>query len=162
MSPGRLTEDLLVEQPALRLLAELGWEVASGFDEVLGSAGTLGRDSQSEPVLGHRLRDALRSLNPGLSQSALDGAAEQLLQDRSAVDPVRANREVYDLLRDGARVEATVSGGERRTVTVRFVDWNHTDANDWLAVSQFWIAGDMYKRRADVVLFVNGIPLGVH
>ncbi len=159
MSPGRLTEDELVEQPALRLLAELGWEVASAFDEVLGPAGTLGRDSQSEPVLGHRLRDALRYLNPGLPQSALDEAAEQLLRDRSAMDRVRANREVYDLLRDGARVEATVSGGERRTVTVRFVDWNHTDANDWLAVSQFWIAGDMYKRRADVVLFVNGIPL---
>ena len=75
------------------------------------------------------------------------------------MDRVRANREIYDLLREGARVEATVSGGERRTVAVRFVDWNHTDANDWLAVSQFWIAGDMYKRRADVVLFVNGIPL---
>ena len=159
MSPGRLTEDELVEQPALRLLAELGWEVASAFDEVLGPAGTLGRDSQSEPVLGHRLRDALRYLNPGLPQSALDEAAEQLLRDRSAMDRVRANREVYDLLRDGARVETTVSGGERRTVAVRFVDWNHTDANDWLAVSQFWIAGDMYKRRADVVLFVNGIPL---
>ena len=42
---------------------------------------------------------------------------------------------------------------------MRFVDWNQADANDWLAVSQFWIAGDMYKRRADVVLFVNGIPL---
>ena len=51
---------------------------------------------------------------------------------------------------------ATVSGGWSRS---GFVDWNRADANDWLAVSQFWIAGDMYKRRADVVLFVNGIPL---
>jgi len=75
------------------------------------------------------------------------------------MDRVRANREVYDLLRVGARVETTGSDGNRRTVTVRFVDWNQADANDWLAVSQFWIAGDMYKRRADVVLFVNGVPL---
>ena len=75
------------------------------------------------------------------------------------MDRVRANREAYDLIRVGARVETTASDGERRTVTVRFVDWNRADANDWLAVSQFWIAGDMYKRRADVVLFVNGIPL---
>ncbi len=158
MSPGRLSEDLLVEQPALRLLAGLGWEVVSGFDEVLGPAGTLGRDSQSEPVLGHRLSDALRSLNIGLPQSALDEAAEQLLRDRSAMGRVRANREVYGLLRDGARVE--VSGdGERRMATVRFVDWDRAGANDWLAVSQFWISGDMYRRRADVVLFVNGIPL---
>ena len=159
MSPAGLTEDELVEQPALRLLSQLGWEVASTFDEVLGTAGTLGRDSQSEPVLGHRLRDALRTLNPGFPETALEAAAARLVEDRSVMDRVRANREVYDLLRVGARVETTGSDGERRTVTVRFVDWNKADANDWLAVSQFWIAGDMYKRRADVVLFVNGIPL---
>ncbi|MCQ3808804.1 MAG: DEAD/DEAH box helicase, partial [Acidimicrobiia bacterium] len=159
MSPSTLTEDELVEQPALRLLSQLGWEVASAFDEVLGAAGTLGRDSQSEPVLGHRLRDALRSLNSGLPDTALEKAAERLLQDRSAMDRVRASREVYGLLRNGVKVETTDSDGTRRAVTVRFIDWNHADANDWLAVSQFWITGDMYKRRADVVLFVNGIPL---
>ncbi len=159
MNPAGLTEDELVEQPALRLLSQLGWEVASAFDEVLGPAGTLGRDSQSEPVLGHRLRDALSSLNPRLPDTALDKAAERLLQDRSAMDRVRANREVHNLLRNGAKVETTDSDGTRRAVTVRFIDWNHADENDWLAVSQFWITGDMYKRRADVVLFVNGVPL---
>ena len=159
MSPSGLTEDELVEQPALRLLSQLGWEVASAFDEVLGSAGTLGRDSQSEPVLGHRLRDALRSLNPGLPETTLEKAAERLLRDRSAMDRVRANREVYSLLRNGAKVDTTDGDGTRRAVTVRFIDWNHADENDWLAVSQFWITGDMYRRRADVVLFVNGIPL---
>ena len=159
MSPTDLTEDELVEQPALRLLSQLGWEVASAFDEVVGVVGTLGRDAQFEPVLGHRLRDALRALNPGLPEATLEEAAERLVRDRSAMDRVRANGEVYDLLRVGARVETTGSGGERRTVTVRFVNWNAVDENDWLAVSQFWIAGDMYKRRADVVLFVNGIPL---
>jgi len=159
VSPTGLTEDELVEQPALQLLSQLGWEVASAFDEALGAAGTLGRDSQSEPMLGHRLQVALRTLNPGLPEAALEEAAERLVEDRSAMDRVRANREVYELLRVGARVETTASDGERRTVTVRFVDWNQADANDWLAVSQFWIAGDMYKRRADVVLFVNGIPL---
>ena len=159
MNAGRLTEDALVEQPALRLLAQLGWEVASGFEETLGPAGTLDRDAQSEPVLGHRLRDSLRNLNPGLPDSALVKAADQLVEDRSAMDRVRANREVYALLHEGAKVETAGSDGTRRTVTVRFIDWNHTDENDWLAVSQFWIIGDMYKRRADVVLFVNGIPL---
>ena len=75
------------------------------------------------------------------------------------MDRTRANREVYSLLREGARVESVGGDGKRRTVAVRFIDWNAVDENDWLAVSQFWIAGDMYKRRADVVLFVNGIPL---
>ena len=159
MSPGRLSEDALVEQPALGLLAQLGWEVVDGFDEDLGPTGTLGRDSQSEPVLGHRLGDALRSLNPGVPQAALDEAAERLVQDRSAMGRVRANREVYGLLREGAKVEVAGDDGERRVVTVRFIDWDRAAANDWLAVSQFWISGDMYRRRADVVLFVNGIPL---
>ena len=159
MSPGRLSEDALVEQPALGLLAQLGWEVVDGFDEDLGPAGTLGRDSQSEAVLGHRLSDALRVLNPGLPESALDEAAEQLLEDRSAMDRVRANREVYGLLRDGVKVEVAGNDGERRMVSVRLVDWDQASENDWLAVSQFWISGDMYRRRADVVLFVNGIPL---
>ena len=67
--------------------------------------------------------------------------------------------QVYSLLRDGAKVETTEADGERRTVTVQIINWNRADENDWLAVSQFWIAGDMYKRRADIVLFVNGIPL---
>ena len=159
MSPAGLTEDELVEQPALDLLSRLGWDVASGFEEVLGLAGTLGRDSRSEPVLGYRLRDSLRVLNPGLPETALDTAMERLVEDRSVMDRVRANREVHALLHEGAKVETTGSDGMRRTVTVRFVDWNNADANDWLAVSQFWIVGDMYKRRADVVLFVNGIPL---
>ncbi|MCY4134701.1 MAG: type I restriction endonuclease subunit R [bacterium] len=159
MSPGRLSEDALVERPAMRLLSELGWEVVDGFDENLGPAGTLGRDSQSEPVLGYRLSDALLVLNPGVPQSALDKAAEQLKQDRSAMDRVRANREVYGLLREGAKVEVADDDGERQMVTVRLVDWDRVSANDWLAVSQFWISGDMYNRRADVVLFVNGIPL---
>ena len=159
MNAWQLNEDELVEQPALGLLSQLGWEVVSGFEEILGSTGTLGRGSQSEPVLGQRLRESLRSLNPGLPDAVLDEAAERLVEDRSVMDRVRANREVHDLLHEGAKVEMTGSDGKRQMVTVRFVDWNRVEANDWLAVSQFWIAGDMYRRRADVVLFVNGIPL---
>ena len=155
---GRLTEDALVEQPALRLLADLGWEVASGFDESLGPSGTLGRDSRAEVVLVHRLRDALRSINPGVPDAAIESAIERLTENRSAMDRVRANREVYRLLRDGTKVEAEVNG-KRETVTARYVHWDHTESNDWLAVSQLWVTGEMYKRRADVVLFVNGIPL---
>lgn len=159
MNGGPLSEDALVEQPALRLLSELDWEVVSGFEETLGPTGALGRDSQSEPVLGYRLGHSLRVLNPGVPEAALVEAAELLIEDRSAMDQVRANRVIYDLLRHGAKVRVTGSDGKRQTVTVHFVDWKRPDANEWLAVSQFWIAGDMYKRRADIVLFVNGIPL---
>ncbi|HEX9994982.1 MAG TPA: HsdR family type I site-specific deoxyribonuclease [Acidimicrobiales bacterium] len=155
---GGLTEDALVEQPAMRLLRDLGWEVASGFDEVLGPAGTLGRDSQAEVVLGHRLRFALRDINPGVPDDALETAVEILAQSRSAMDRVRANREVYRLLRDGVKVDTDIDG-RRETVTVRYIHWDNVEANDWLAVSQLWVTGEMYRRRADIVLFVNGIPL---
>ncbi|MES9520638.1 HsdR family type I site-specific deoxyribonuclease [Streptomyces capoamus] len=155
---GGLTEDALVEQPALRLLRDLGWKIASGFDETLGQWGTLGRDSQSDVVLVHRLRDALCRINLGVPGDAIETAIERLIANRSALDRVRANQEIYRLLRDGTKVETEVNG-KRETVTVRFVHWDVADSNDWLAVSQLWVAGEMYKRRADIVLFVNGIPL---
>ncbi|MDP8929241.1 MAG: HsdR family type I site-specific deoxyribonuclease, partial [Actinomycetota bacterium] len=142
----------------MRLLRDLGWEAASGFHEVLGPAGTLGRDSQAEVVLGHRLRLALRGINPGLPDEAFDSAVEILTENRSAMDRVRANREVYRLLRDGVKVD-TVIDGRPETVTVRFVQWDDVEVNDWLAVSELWVTGEMYRRRADIVLFVNGIPL---
>ncbi len=117
MNPSGITEDKLVEQPALQLLSQLGWETVSGFDETLGPAGSLGRDSQSEPVLGHRLKDALRELNPGVPDTAVSDAIEQLLRDRSVMDPVRANRDVYELLRDGAKVDIAGSDGTPRATT---------------------------------------------
>lgn len=155
---GGLTEDALVEQPALGILLELGWDVASGFNETLGQWGTLGRDSQSDVVLVHRLRTALREINIGVPEDAIEKAIAKLVEDRSTVERTRANEEVYRLLRDGAKVQ-TDANGKRETVTVKYVHWDVADNNDWLAVSQFWVAGEMYKRRADIVLFVNGIPL---
>src|SRR5688572_30741342 len=140
-----LSEDALVEQPALRLLADLGWEVASGFKETLGPDGTLGRDSQADAALIHRLRPALRSINLGAPDDAIESAIERLTENRSAMDPVRANREVYRLLRDGAKV-ATEIDGKTETVTIRYVHWEHVESNDWLAVSQFWVTGEMYRR----------------
>ena len=154
-----LTEDALVEQPALQLLSQLGWEPASGFNEVLGPAGTLGRDSQTQVVLIHRLRNALRGLNPGAPDEAIGKAIDVLLANRSLMHPVRANRDIYKLLRDGTKIEVQATDGTTDIVTVRYMNWDSVHTNDWFAVSQFWVTGEMYKRRADLVLFVNGIPL---
>ncbi len=156
--PGGLTEDALVEQPALALLEQLGWTVVSGFTEAFGPAGTLGRETKSDVILGHRLTDALRAINPGVPDTAIAEAVERITASRAAMDKVRANREIHDLLRDGTKVDVE-RDGKRETVTVRYVDWNRAEANDFLAVSQFWVAGPMHDRRADIVLFVNGIPL---
>jgi len=159
VTPGGYSEDGLVEQPALALLAELGWSVVNAWSETFGPAGTLGRDSMHEVVLVHRLRDALRWLNPEVPEPVREEALAAMARDRSVMDRVRANREVHDLLRDGYRAEWLDDRGEMQFATVRFVDFTDSTKNDWLAASQVWVAGDLHRRRTDVVLFVNGIPL---
>ncbi len=148
-----------MEQPSLDLLAQLGWSVVDAFGETFGPAGTLGRDSRRDVVLAYRLRDALRWLNPLVPDPVREEALAALAKDRSLMDRVRANREVYDLVRDGYRAEWRDDTGDQQYATVQYLDFRDSAKNDWLAASQVWVAGDLYRRRTDTVLFVNGIPL---
>src|SRR5215813_2743239 len=158
MSSSPYSESSLVERPALELLAELGWEVVDAYGETFGPAGTLGRDSMHEVVLVHRLRDSLRWLNPQVPDEVREEALTELTKNRSAMDEVRANREIYDLIRDGYSAEWQDDRGDLQYATVRYIDFLDSTKNDWVAASQVWIAGELHRRRADVVLFVNGIP----
>jgi type I restriction enzyme R subunit len=157
--PSPYTEGGLVERPALKLLEQLGWTVVNAFSETFGPAGTLGRDSMHDVVLTHRVRDALRWLNPQVPDVIREEALAAVAKDRSVMDRVRANREVYDLVRDGYRAEWQGDHGEKQYATVQYLDFRHSQNNDWLAASQVWVAGELHRRRADTVLFVNGIPL---
>ena len=156
---GRYSEDALVERPALELLAELGWETISAFEETFGPTGTLGRDSQREVILIHRLRDALLALNPAVPHQQREEAVAEVVRNRSLMDPVRANREIFHLLQDGFPVAWRDESGNQHSDRVQFINWHRSDENDWLAASQVWVSSDVYKRRTDVILFVNGIPL---
>jgi len=149
------SEDTLVEQPAIALFAELGYETLNCFNEKFGLSGTLGRETSVEVVLVPRLRAALQRLNPSAASEAIDGAIEELRRDRSAQAPANANREVYRLLKDGVKVTVRDDDGEETTETVRVIDWNTPADNDFLLASQLWVSGDMYKRRADLVGFVK-------
>jgi type I restriction enzyme, R subunit len=159
VNSGRFTENQLVEQPALELLAELGWTAVDAFTETLGPSGTLGRDSLREVVLVHRVRDALRLLNPSVPDYIREEALAAVAKDWSVMDPTRASREIYGLLRDGYQAEWRDGRGEPCFAAVRFLDFTDRTRNDWLAASQVWIAGELHRRRADTILFVNGIPL---
>lgn len=162
MSPHLYTEDQLVEQPAIALLAELGWQVA-GPDAEAGEtrdAGLLGRESKAEVVIVPRLRSALEKLNPQLLPDALTSAIDELTRDRSAMLAEQANREVYRLLKDGVPVSVPDehNGGER-IERVRIINWAEPSANDLLAVRQISFRGPLYTCRPDIVGYVNGLPL---
>ncbi len=103
------TEDLLVEQPAIGLFAELGWAVAmpqpnTGIAGEYPDAGLLGRETKGEVVMVSRLRAALERLNPLLPPEAITTAVDELIRDRSAMGLPAANREIYSLIKDGIRV----------------------------------------------------------
>ena len=153
-------EDALVEQPAIRLLEGLGWERRDCFGEFGEPGGSLlGRGTDHEVVLVKYLRFALRRLNPGLSGEALELAVAEIARDRSAMSAERANQDVYGLLRDGVRVTVQRPDGSSDVERVRVIDWREPKNNDYLLASQFWVHGEIYRRRCDLVGFVNGIPL---
>ena len=109
------SEDALIEQPAIELFKELGWEAANCYNESFDSTLSLpspkgrgnislGRETTAEVVLVSRLRPALERLNPDAAKEVIDDAIEQLTRDRRAMTPAQANREIYKLLKDGVRV----------------------------------------------------------
>ncbi|MEA3358653.1 MAG: type I restriction endonuclease [Thermodesulfobacteriota bacterium] len=169
------SENTLVEQPAIKLFAELGWEMANCFNESFGDSPSplsplpggegkaeifLGRETKAEVVLVSRLRPVLEKLNPDLPSEAIDLATEELIRDRSRMSMAAANREIYQLIKNGIKVKIPDADGDGDTIEiVRVIDWNEPANNDYFLASQFWITGEMYTRRADLVGFVNGLPL---
>ncbi|WP_246695166.1 type I restriction endonuclease subunit R [Methylobacterium sp. P1-11] len=153
------SEEGSVEQPALELLEELGWQRANLLSEQPGPNNPTGRTSFRQTYLPARLRAALTKLNPHLPEEALALAEERLTEDRSAMLPVAANRAVLDLLTEGVSVDVRRDDGKFETVSVRTIDWTEPTNNDFLVASQVWIEGPLHKRRPDTIGFVNGLPL---
>jgi type I restriction enzyme, R subunit len=156
---GDYSEDTLVEQPAIALFDELGWTTANLYHETFGVNGTEGRESEHEVILPRRLKAALKRLNPELPGEALDAAFTDIVRDRSTLSSTSANHEFYLLLKNGVTVTYRDADGQSVTDRVRVIDWSDPSQNDFFLASQFWISGDLYRRRADLIGFVNGIPL---
>ena len=149
----------LVEMPAIDLLTSLGWSFKNLYAETFGLSGSEGRESETQVILTRRLRAALVALNPGLPADAYAQAIEQLAQDRSKQIAVNANRYFYRLLKDGVKVKLPDEHGGHSTETLRVIDWATPAHNEFFLASQMWVAGDMYRRRCDLLCFVNGLPL---
>jgi len=153
------TEDALVEQSAIQLFKELKYDYAYCFDEFNTGISPLGRQSKSDVVLVEKLSKAIDKLNENLPEDAKKQAIDELTKDRSTLSLVKANQEVYALLKDGAKVKIKNLKGAYEYKTVKLIDFNTPQNNDFFLASQLWITGEIYPRRPDLIGFVNGIPL---
>ena len=149
----------VVEQAALAWLESVGWRVVNGA-EIAPCAPDAERESHGQVVLERRLRDALARNNPKLPSDALDDALRRILRPEG-VDPIPRNRSLHRLIVDGVTVEYRDDDGGIRGAQAAAIDFDRPEANDWLAVNQFTVAENKHARRPDIVLFVNGLPLGV-
>ena len=154
-----LLSESIVEQVALAWLADIGWNVAHGPDIAPDTLSTE-RTDYGEVVLAERLRDALAGLNPDLSAEAREDAFGKLFRPEGATLEAR-NRAFHRMLVEGVTVEYRAAEGAIRGAQVQVIDFDEPDRNDWLAVNQFTVTENQHNRRPDVVLFVNGLPLGV-
>ena len=148
-----------VEQAALDWLQATGWTVRYG-PEIAPETPDAERSGYDQVVLERRLRDGLAELNPGLPAVALEEAFRKLTRPEGATLEAR-NRAFHHLLVHGVTVEYSSQDGSIRGAQAHVIDYGDADANDWLAVNQFTVSENRSTRRADIVLFVNGLPLAV-
>ncbi len=155
------TEDTLVQQTTAEYLEkELRWESVYAYNtEDFGPDSLLGRSSDREVVLTRYLRAALVNLNKGLPETAYEEAVRQMTGISVTQSLLAANREKYQLIRDGVPVTFHNEKGERERRRLRVIDFEHPEENHFLCVRELWVRGDLYRRRADIVGFVNGLPL---
>ncbi|WP_294046828.1 type I restriction endonuclease, partial [Thiolapillus sp.] len=128
-------------------------------DDVSAGGSHGARRKYLEVVLRPRLHEALDRLNPSLPSSALEEAVQKIASygSQSLVD---GNREMYEWIRNGVPVEVEDAEGHKSILRARVIDFEQTDANDFLAVQQFTVHGEKV-RRPDIVVFINGLPLVV-
>ena len=154
------SEDKLIQASAAELLEkELGWTAVYAMDEVLGLDGTLGRTSYKQVLLPGRFAQALKSLNPWMTGQQVTEAVERMTEYMSSQTLMQINEQKYQYIRDGVPVTRVKPGGETEEVRAKVIDFASPGKNDFLCVRELWVQGALYKRRADIVGFVNGLPL---
>lgn len=158
------SENILVQESAGKLLQEeLGWEVEYAYNtEQLGENGTFGRKSYKEILLARYFRVALAKLNSWITPTQIDEAQKKLEDHLSTASLLQINEEKYAMIRDGIPVTVKKPDGTSVEKKALVIDFEHPDdkeKNHFLAIKEMKIHGEYYRRRTDIVGFVNGIPL---
>ena len=159
------SEDRLVQATFAEHLEQvLGWDSVYAWNqETFGPDGTLGRADTKEVVLIRDLRAALERLNPELPASAIDDAVRALTVYDVSRSMVQHNRDFYKLIRAGVPVQYRDAQGRQKAPRARVIDFNNAPgSNRFLAARELKLTGirtPNYNRRADLVCFVNGLPL---
>ncbi|MEV4536275.1 type I restriction endonuclease subunit R [Asanoa sp. NPDC049518] len=155
----RALNESTVELAALEYLRQLGYSTMFGPDIAPGGEHSE-RLSYEQVYLYDRLRGAALRIN-AISHSGLVDEAIKRLQRAESQNPLAENLRVHKLLTEGVPVEHRGSDGRIRTHRVWLVDFEDPTNNDWLAVNQFTILENGKNRRPDILVFLNGIPLGL-
>ena len=155
------SENILVQESAGNLLHdELGWDVQFAYNtEVLGKDGTFGRESYKEILLLRYFKEALKKFNPWINDNQISEAIRTLENRLSTSSLLQVNEEKYFLIRDGIPVTVKKPNGKTETKKATVIDFQNPENNYFLAIKELKIHGDLYRRRTDIVGFVNGIPL---
>lgn len=155
------SENILVQESAGNLLScELGWDVQFAYNtEVLGKDGTFGRESYKEILLLRYFKEALKKFNPWINDNQISEAIRTLENRLSTSSLLQVNEEKYFLIRDGIPVTVKKPNGKTETKKATVIDFQNPENNYFLAIKELKIHGDLYRRRTDIVGFVNGIPL---
>ncbi len=148
-----------LEQATLEWLADLGYTTRNGLDIAPGERAAE-RATFSEVILAERLREAIRQLNPHMPADAREDALRKVTRLGSP-SLIQTNREFHKMLREGVPVEYPRADGSIAGDHARLIDFDQPRMNDWLAVNQFTVMEGQHNRRPDIVLFVNGLPLGL-
>lgn len=148
-----------VELALLEQLRGLGYSIE--HEENIGPDGHRPeRESHDEVVLKKRFENAIALLNPGLPLEARQDAIRKVMQ-QELPSLLEENRRIHRLITEGVDVEYYADDGTLTAGKVSLISFERPEQNDWLAVSQFVVIAGQYNRRPDVVVFVNGLPLGV-
>ena len=156
----KLSEEAFEKDLMQECKDRLGFDLFDATNEIVGSDdSTFGRQTTEEVILSKNLRNALVKLNSDLPQEALDNAYYELTQNLSNKTPVAANKFIYEMLKNGVKVQFKDNNGIDTEDIVRVLDFNKPDNNEFLLIRQFKISGEHYNCMADLILFVNGLPL---